>query len=204
MFCGDETAILEDHRQPREPIAVGVAAQRRDAKKRNQRCTERNPGLRRDGRRGRRRIFSCAAGSGSGRACPRADLGAVRDTAVSSGMKSRRPCDLSGPRRSCGCTFAIAWGSFERSTRQKLQPQIETLCLRPGNSPFTLTGPRSAGQSRNRCLPWLPCVPRLPTPSPGKVSRVPGGPCRRRGWVSYPPLSVFLSTRFSSETASPR
>lgn len=92
----------------------------------------------------------------------------------------------------------------ERRARQKLQPQIETHCPRLGNPLFTLTGPRSAGQSRNRCLPWLPRVPWLPAPPSGIMSRVPGGLCRHHGWVSYPPLSVFPSTKSSSETASPR
>lgn len=70
------------------------------------------------------------------------------------------------------------------------------------NPAFTVSDAWSAGQSRNRCLPWLPRVPWLPMPSPGNRSRVPGGPHRRHGWVSYPPSVPFPLTKFWSGIAS--
>ena len=55
--------------------------------------------------------------------------------------------------------------------------------------------------------PWVPCVPGLPAPPPGSMSRVPGGLRRLLGrGVNRPsPFCriLFLSMRFFSATASP-
>lgn len=83
-------------------------------------------------------------------------------------------------------------------------PKSERRARKTANPAFTLPAAWCPGQSRNRCLPWFPSVPWSPAHPPGNRSRVPGGPRRRHGWVSYPPLSAFPSTRFSSATASPQ
>ncbi len=82
--------------------------------------------------------------------------------------------DRNKPRSGWPCVAGQPRARRMARPGKNCRPIVRRMFRETANAAFTVTAAWSGGQSRNRCLPWLPRVPRLPAPPPGNKSRDTG------------------------------